>query len=71
MVLLLLLLLLLHELFRREQNFDDAVKVLKPKNLPAMIEEEEGEERKCCNSIRSQYLFSLKSRGEESGDFEY
>jgi hypothetical protein len=25
-----------------------------------MIEEEEGEERKCCNSIRSQYLFSLK-----------
>ena len=62
----LLLLLLLHELFRREQNFDDAVKVLKPKTLPAMIEEEEeeeeeeGEERKCCNSIRSQYLFSLK-----------
>ena len=61
----LLLLLLLHELFRREQNFDDAVKVLKPKTLPVMIEEEEeeeeeGEERKCCNSIRSQYLFSLK-----------
>jgi len=60
-MMVLLLLLLLHELFRREQNFDDAVKVLKPKTLPAMIEEEEeGEERKCCNSIRSQYLFSLK-----------
>ena len=51
----LLLLLLLHELFRREQNFDDAVKVLKPKTLPAMIEEEEEEEEE----------------GEESGDFEY
>ena len=60
MVLLLLLLILLRELFRREQNFDDAVKVLKPKTLPAMIEEEEGEERKCCRkSIRSHYLFSL------------
>lgn len=58
MVLLLLLLLLLHELFRREQNFDDAVKVLKPKTLPAMIEEEEGEERKCCRkSIRSKVYF--------------
>ena len=58
MVLLLLLLLLLHELFRREQNFDDAVKVLKPKTLPAMREEEEGEERKCCRkSIRSKVYF--------------
>ena len=59
MVLLLLLLLLLRELFRREQNFDDAVKVLKPKTLPAMMEEEEeGEERKCCRkSIRSKVYF--------------
>jgi len=54
----LLLLLLLHELFRREQNFDEKVKVLKPKTLPAMIEEEEGEERKCCRkSIRSKVYF--------------
>ena len=56
MVLLLLLLLLLRELFRREQNFDDAVKVLKPKTLPAM-REEEGEERKCCRKSISLSLF--------------
>ena len=45
MVLLLLLLLLLRELFRREQNFDDAVKVLKPKTLPAMMKKKKKEKR--------------------------